>query len=148
MNEDKDALVNVDEQEQKAFSASPDRSKWKTVVLFIVAAILIFVFVNGQLSARSAGYTKILPGGSCCGSENSAETGRASGSVCCGTGESSDTDFEGLRQAGLDFYTQNYGDGPVEAVVEDYGCHQEIHIYREGQLVNRLISLNGEIREL
>lgn len=147
MNDDRDALETVDEQERQDISSASKRSTWRTVTLFVVAAILIFIFVNSQISARSAGNTGFLLGGSCCRSEDLADPGFLSADSCCGSGENGG-DFESLRQAGLDFYRQNYGDEAVEAVVEDFGCHQEIHIYRDGQLLNRLIKLNGKISEL
>lgn len=54
---------------------------------------------------------------------------------------------EQMRRAGLDYYRENYGPEDVEAVVEDFGCHREIHVYRNGELVRRLHYRNGEVYE-
>ncbi|MBS3948609.1 MAG: hypothetical protein KGZ57_10030 [Dethiobacter sp.] len=55
---------------------------------------------------------------------------------------------ERLRQRGLEYYAASYGDAAVEAVVRDFGCHQEIHIYKEGQLVLRITYWGGELYAL
>jgi len=104
-----------------------------SVLLFAVAAVLVFIIVNGQISARSA---------------NNGELSFFSGSCCGGGGAVSESREEQMRLDGLSYYRANYGDGDVEAVVEDYGCHQEIHIYAEGQVVKRFTYSNGNVYEL
>lgn len=54
---------------------------------------------------------------------------------------------EELRRLGLEYYAANYGDFDVEAVLRDFGCHQEIHIYKNGQLVKRIVYLDGKLYE-
>ena len=124
------------DQTKQSQEESPGSGKHKvslkSVLLFTVAAVLVLVFVNNQISARNANNSGFSLFGSCCGSGSAVSQSRE----------------EQMRQDGLSYYRTNYGDGDVEAVVEDYGCHQEIHIYAEGQLVKRLNYSNGKVYEL
>lgn len=58
---------------------------------------------------------------------------------------------EDITKKGLDYYMQNYGDGVDPSLVEakrvSFGCHFEIHIYKEGKLVMKL-GYAGKIYEL
>lgn len=55
---------------------------------------------------------------------------------------------EQLRRLGLEYYAARYGDAAVEAQVRNFGCHQEIFILKDGQLVLRLAYRRGELYEL
>jgi len=57
-----------------------------------------------------------------------------------------------LSQIGMEYYSETYGaqlgtEG-VESVVQNYGCHKEIHIFKDGKLVMRLSYFNGKVYEL
>ena len=57
-----------------------------------------------------------------------------------------------LSKIGLEYYTETYGaqlgtEG-VESVVQNFGCHKEIHIFKDGVLVMRLSYFNGKVYEL
>lgn len=57
-----------------------------------------------------------------------------------------------MSQLGLEYYMENYGedlgsDG-VEAVVKNFGCHSEIHIFKNGELLMRLSYFNGKVYEI
>ncbi|AOY77468.1 hypothetical protein [Clostridium formicaceticum] len=55
-----------------------------------------------------------------------------------------------LSQIALEYYVENYGDDgqEVRAVVRNFGCHQEIHIYKDGELVMKVTYANGQVYEL
>jgi hypothetical protein len=59
---------------------------------------------------------------------------------------------ETLSQLGLEYYLENYGDQiegkNPEAIVQNYGCHREIHIYDGDQLLMRLSYYNGKVYEI
>ncbi|MEW5784612.1 MAG: hypothetical protein AB1767_05970 [Bacillota bacterium] len=103
---------------------------WKIIVLFGVAAVLIFVIVNNVVLARSPGSAGFLADRSCCAPAAGTNTA------------------EQIKQAGLEFYRASYGAEADEAAIEDFGCHQEILIYREGELLHRLAYSSGKFYDL
>ena len=100
-------------------------------VIIVLLAILVFSGVNSYLSARS---------------------GSSSGPGCGGcvtAGSADELSGERLRRLALEYYAANYSrDAAVEAAVRDFGCHQEIYILKDGQLVLRLAYQGGELYEL
>jgi len=100
-----------------------------TVTLIIAAALLLFALANNWFSTdtRAAQNGFFEPGkSSCCSFVNPAADRETN-----------------LATAALDYYRVNYGstDG-LQASVEDFGCHQEITISRDNQLVKRF-GFNG-----
>lgn len=92
-----------------------------TIGLSIGALIMVFVVVNNSLSARTTG--------------TGDWAGR--GGSCCSVGGSSNTEDK-LALSGLDYYQANFGDSEgLTAAVDDFGCHQEITISRNGEIVRR-----------
>ena len=69
------------------------------------------------------------------------------GCSCCTTNSQVDSTEE-LRLIGLNYYFSKYGEANVDAVVKDFGCHQEIHIYEGELLLKRIAYVNGEVFEL
>ncbi len=98
----------------------------KSGVIVVLIAAVVFLGFNDYIFARPrSGWLEM--GG------------------CCGGGAISNKE---LRQIGLEYYVANYGDVNVEAVVEDFGCHQEIHIYKEGKIIKRIGYASGELYEI
>ncbi|WP_069999990.1 hypothetical protein [Cellulosilyticum sp. I15G10I2] len=64
----------------------------------------------------------------------------------------SNNTLEPLAQAGLDYYLEKSGDDPdsgdIESRIENFGCHSEVHIYKDGELVMRLAYFGGQMFEL
>lgn len=64
----------------------------------------------------------------------------------------SNSEANPLGQIGLEYYLDKHGEqnNPegVEAIVRNFGCHQEVHIYKENQLIMRLTYFNGQMYEL
>ena len=112
-------------------------SRLKDYLLIALLAVLIFTVVNNYTFARPgySGYTFARPGysGGCGG---------------CSTASGAALSTEQLRQLGLKYYAANYGDTAVEAEVRDFGCHQEIYIIKDGQLILRLAYQGGELYEM
>lgn len=111
-------------------SGPPQGNGLKDYLIVALIAIIAVMGVNNYIFARNSSYGAGGCGG--CGS---------------GGGASAALSTEELKQAGLAYYAQKYGDDQVEAVVQDFGCHQEIHIYKDGQLVKRLGYAGGQIYE-
>lgn len=103
----------------------------KTVVYVFITAVVIagFFVVNKILSSNNTSLPAIL-----------------FRSATVNNGASVD-----ITQAGLDYYMENYGQEVDPSLVEakrvDLGCHFEIHIYEEDELVMRL-GYAGKIYEL
>jgi hypothetical protein len=74
------------------------------------------------------------------------------GGCCSGGNSQSSGDYEEeLRQTGLQFYLGTSGDSDEEGLdvsVQDFGCHQEIFIYKDGQLIMRVGYAGGEAYEI
>lgn len=107
-------------------------------IVGLIAVILVMGFNN---------YTAARIGRS--NSNGYSTSGSASGGGgCCGGGGGGSLSTEQLQQQGLEFYVAKYNDTDVEAQVQDFGCHQEIHIYKNGQLTARISYRGGEFAEL
>lgn len=105
-------------------------STLKDYVIVALIAVVVFIGFNNYIFARTNGGFGLA--GGCCSS--------GGGAAAVSTDE--------LRQIGLEYYVATYGDTEVEAVVQDFGCHQEIHIYKEGQLIQRIGYGNGQVYEI
>ena len=55
---------------------------------------------------------------------------------------------EQLRQQGLEYYASATGETAEKAVVRNFGCHQEILIYKEGEQVMRIGYTFGRLYEI
>ncbi len=55
---------------------------------------------------------------------------------------------EQLQQQGLEYYTSNTGETAGDAVVRNFGCHQEILIYKDGEQVMRIGYTFGRLYEI
>ena len=66
------------------------------------------------------------------------------GSCCAVGGADSSVDVE---SAALAYYANTYGDSDVTVKVNDYGCHQEIEVIKDGNIVMTL-GYNGEFYEV
>ncbi|AKL95659.1 hypothetical protein CACET_c22130 [Clostridium aceticum] len=57
-----------------------------------------------------------------------------------------------LSAAALEYYVENYGEiedsEEVKAVVRNFGCHREVHIYKDGELIMKMIYANGQMQEI
>lgn len=108
----------------------PGKGVFSTIKGYLIITLLAaLVFIGANSYARSGG------GAGGCGG-------------CVINSGSALYSEEDLRRLGLEYYAANYDDSDVEAVVRDFGCHQEIHIYKSGQLVKRIAYLDGQLYEL
>jgi len=68
------------------------------------------------------------------------------GGSCCSTG-GADSSVDDVESAALAYYVDTYGDSDVTIKVNDYGCHQEIEVIKDGNVIMTL-GYNGEVYEL
>ena len=68
------------------------------------------------------------------------------GGSCCSTG-GADSSVDNVESAALAYYVSTYGDSDVTIKVNDYGCHQEIEVIKDGNVV-MMLGYNGEVYEL
>jgi hypothetical protein len=133
--DDWDDSGNRDEEKYTTVKRDKNKGKdslatIKDYVIVALIAVVVFMGFNNYIFARtgSGGFSAF--GGGCCGQGGAAVS------------------TEELRLLGLQYYADTYGDSDVEAVVEDFGCHQEIYIYKDGERVARIGYASGEVYEL
>lgn len=107
---------------------------YKDVALIIALALLIVTAFNGYIYARNNDQAFIA-------------NNRSWGGGCCSSG-SENISFDTLRLEALSYYESKNGSGNYEANVEDFGCHQEIFIYDNGEMVMRLAYSGGNFYEI
>jgi hypothetical protein len=102
-------------------------TQFKNYLIIALLTVLVFVGANNYIFARSGSGLNVGCGG-------------------CNTRSRATISEEQLRRLALEYYAANYGDAAVEAVVRDFGCHQEIYLYnKNGQLVKRLAYQAGQL---
>jgi hypothetical protein len=118
-------------------TAGKEQSTLKDYVLIILIAIIAVMGINNYLYARTGG-----PGlGGVLGG----------GGGCCGAGGGAAGQTVDLEQLGLVYYQEATGDENMEDVrasVQDFGCHQEVYIYKGDQQVMRLSYAGGQMYQL
>lgn len=113
----------------------------KDYVIVALIALIAVMGINNYIFARTSQGLRL--GGGC------------GGGGCGGSSGSGVVSMEELRQIGLQYYVTSLGGNAsaeatenLDAVAENFGCHQEIYIYQDGQLVMRLGYASGRIYEM
>lgn len=132
-----------------------------SIILVFVVVIVVFAVVNSGLYARTTNALEGWTGGgrgSCCSigvpvkSDQEApadKTPAFSSNSCCSIDSPAAGSIDQLSVAALDYYRANYGSTDnLEAIVDDFGCHQEITISRNGSTVKRFGYSNGTFYDL
>jgi hypothetical protein len=111
----------------------------KNLLLIAAALIMAVVLVNSMVTARTPVLTV------------SGETGEAlytpPACSCC-SGNEAGSELEQMRQQALAFYNDQFEEDATDAVVEDYGCHQEILILKGEEPLRRLAYESGVFSDL
>ncbi len=78
-----------------------------------------------------------------------AEQWTAADCSCCGhaPGSASHGDGKSAADAGIRYWWEKYGDGPVTARTTDYGCHIQVDIVKGNRIVRSLKYQGGAISE-
>jgi len=132
-------------------------SNTKIVAVVALVIIVLLIGINSTSLALPAG--NLLAQSSrlgCCNRGSiraEGEPRQTLGGCCSGnaaTGESALSEEE-LRDIGLTFYRESEPTAnldQVEARVVDFGCHQEIHIYKGGVLILKVGYSNGQAYQI
>ncbi|EEG78190.1 hypothetical protein [Dethiobacter alkaliphilus] len=110
----------------------------KDYVIVALIAIIAVMGINNFIYARTGGDAGFAGGGGCCG-------GGAGGGAAVGGAPANAAELE---QLGLNFYFEQTGDEDVDSLrvdVQEFGCHQEIFIYKDGQQVMRIGHSRGQL---
>lgn len=111
----------------------------RTLLLFTAVLIMALVMINSMVTARvplymgndeTGNFSKLRPACSCC------------------SGNQAESVLDQVRLQALTYYNENFEEKATDAVVEDYGCHQEILIFKDGKLLGRLAYNNGVFNDL
>lgn len=108
----------------------------KDYVIVALIAIIAVMGINNFIYARTS--PAGIGGGGCCGSGG-------------GRGAASGPSSAELERIGLEFYVETTGETNtegVQAVVQDFGCHQEIYILKDGQRVMRIGYAYGQVYQM
>lgn len=142
--------------------------KHVTVWLTVIGLFLVFnVVIRSVTASRNA--ASYQPGSYTSGqpvSNGSGGSGSALGNcggTCCTTGQGGqvvgsgqvpgssqavDNNSTQLEKLAIDWYTKNYGDSDVTAEVQDFGCHKQITIKKDGKAVKELSYRGGQFEVL
>ncbi|HSW36391.1 MAG TPA: hypothetical protein VLH18_07290 [Candidatus Limnocylindrales bacterium] len=140
-NETEEEVLLTDSRSGSGHSGgSGSRPGLKSYVLFVALAALVVLGLNNYIFGRPISNAGAFGGrvGGCSGCA-------APAAAVAGENENPN---EVLRQFGLAYYAERYNDTDVEATVQDFGCHQEIRITKDGQLVLLLSHVSGQIYEI
>jgi len=109
--------------------------------LLLIAAVLILavVLVNSMVTARTPVLTV---------SGETGETLFTPPACSCCSGNEAGSELEQMRQQALAYYNDQFGEEATDAVVEDYGCHQEILIFKGEEPLRRLAYESGVFSDL
>lgn len=125
------------DQEEKAVKKSA--TVYRVAILLVLMLLIVFLIFSSGITARTTGQV----GGD---SDSSLSAGAAG---CCRTGSQQEDGANTLAQAALAFYQDKGGDiTGLLATVEDYGCHQEISLIRDGVQVKRYSFAGSELIDI
>ncbi len=109
--------------------------KLMLIVSLLITVLLVFIFINSTITARSDG-TAESTGGS---------FPIATSGSCCSVGALQSGGDEALARGAVEYYREGGGDiTGIQALVDDFGCHQEISLMRDGELIKRYSYLDSE----
>ena len=114
-------------------------NKLKNLLLIAAVLIMVVVLINSMVTARTPSIK---------GSGETGETSFSPPAFSCCSGNQAGSALDQVRQQALAYYSDQFGEQATEAVVEDYGCHQEILIFRDGEPLRRLAYNNGDFSDL
>ena len=102
--------------------------------------------VSNPVDYQTQGACGQSSGGCQVSSDSNSNANNAGGSCCSSGGAESSLDT--LENAALAYYVSEYGDSDVTIKVNDYGCHQEMEVIKNGNIIMTLGYSNGEVYEV
>jgi len=114
-------------------------NKLKNLLLIAAVLLLAVILINSMLTALSPALTV---------SGETGETLYSSPACSCCSGNQAGSELNQVQQQALAYYNDQFEEEATGAVVEDYGCHQEILILKGGEPLRRLAYNNGVFSDL
>lgn len=111
----------------------------KKLLLIVAVLIMAVVLVNSMVTARTPAI-KV--------SGETGETLYAPPACSCCSDNEAGSEMDQLRQQALAYYNDQFEEEATDAVVEDYGCHQEILIFKGEEPLRRLAYESGVFSDL
>ncbi len=128
-----------EELNEVEITAKRSKNLLKKILLIAAALIMAVVIVNSMVTVR----TPILT--------VSGEAGETFNSIpacsCCSVNQAESAPDQ-IRVQALAYYNETFEEKATDAVVKDYGCHQEILILQDGESLRRLAYSNGVFSDL
>ena len=118
------------------------------VTIFAIAIVDANNYSNTEQSITEPNpvdYQTQAPCGQSSGGCQSSSGSNAGGSCCSAGG--ADSSVDDVESAALAYYANTYGDSDVTIKVNDYGCHQEIEVIKDGNII-MMLGYNGEVYEI
>lgn len=133
MNEIKDQNgQNLDQQQEKT-------NVIKTILLVGAVLIMAVVLVNNLVIAGTPAATVTTQEG--------APFAFTAPMSCCAIDQSQNA-IDLIGQQALVYYSATFGEEADAAAVEDYGCHQEVVVLKDGKPIRRLAFNSGVFSDL
>ena len=117
------------------------------VTIFAIAIVDANNYSNAEQSIPESNPVSSQTQAPCGQSSGGCQVSSSSnGGSCCAVG-GADSSVDDVESAALAYYANTYGDSDVTIKVNDYGCHQEIEVIKDGNVV-MMLGYNGEVYEL
>ena len=127
-------MSKINDQNEQAENKNYGKGNVLKIIMLIGAVLIMaVVLVNNIVTAR----TPVINDSA----GESTTLGFSPSFSCCARNQSQ-LAAEAIGQEALAYYKLTFGEEADTAAVEDYGCHQEVVILKEGQPIRRL-SYNG-----
>ena len=114
-------------------------NKLKNLLLIATVLIMAVVLINSMVTARTPAI-KV--------SGEIGETSFSPPACSCCSGNQAGSELDQFQQQALAYYNDRFEEQATDAVVEDYGCHQEVLILKGGEPLRRLAYNNGVFSDL
>lgn len=116
------------------------------VTIFAVAVVDANNYSNNEQSISESKPVDYQTPAPCGQSSGGCPVSSGNTGGCCATGDAGSS-LDAVENAALAYYADTYGDSDVSIKVNDYGCHQEIEVIKDGNVIMMLGYSNGEIYE-
>ena len=117
-----------------------------TVAIFAIAIVDANSYSDTEQSVLESDPVSYQTQAPCGQSSGGCPVSSDNSGSCCSAGGAGSA-LDDVETAALAYYVDTYGDSDVSAKVNDYGCHQEIEIIKDGNVI-MMLGYNGEVYEL
>lgn len=133
--------INEINEENSQIQEKPFKKSNIIINLILIGAVLIMavVLVNNMVTARTPIISDEV--------NESAPISFSPAFSCCARNQAQ-VSAESIGQEALVYSRAVFGEEADTAAVEDYGCHQEVVLFKDGRPIRRLAFTNGVFSDL